>query len=115
MRPNCEAKIAAEHNNLPLYLLGFSLGALVFEYLESVHKAGYFMDRLYLMNCILFSGSSLALPAANHVIDRLDLSGFDTAHNKAFSHDEAVKIIQDGRGTQFDPALTDAFIKVMEQ
>jgi putative two-component system response regulator len=36
-------------------------------------------------------------------------------YKKAFSHAEAVKIIQDGRGTQFDPALTDVFIKVMEQ
>jgi response regulator RpfG family c-di-GMP phosphodiesterase len=36
-------------------------------------------------------------------------------YKKAFSHAEAVKIIQEGRGTQFDPALTDVFIKVMEQ
>jgi putative two-component system response regulator len=36
-------------------------------------------------------------------------------YKKAFSHTEAVKIIQEGRGTQFDPALTDVFIKVMEQ
>jgi esterase/lipase len=35
----CEAKIAAEHNNLPLYLVGFSLGALVFEYLMNEDTA----------------------------------------------------------------------------
>jgi alpha-beta hydrolase superfamily lysophospholipase len=35
----CEAKIAAEHNNLPLYLLGFSLGALVFEHLMNEDTA----------------------------------------------------------------------------
>jgi putative two-component system response regulator len=35
-------------------------------------------------------------------------------YKKAFSHTEAVKIIYDGKGTQFDPALTDVFIKVME-
>jgi putative two-component system response regulator len=34
-------------------------------------------------------------------------------YKKAFSHAEAVKIIQDGRGTQFDPVLTDIFIGVM--
>jgi putative two-component system response regulator len=36
-------------------------------------------------------------------------------YKKAFSHAEAVGIIRDGRGTQFDPALTDVFIKVIEQ
>lgn len=35
----CEAKIAAERDNLPLYLLGFSLGALVFEYLMNENTA----------------------------------------------------------------------------
>jgi putative two-component system response regulator len=31
-------------------------------------------------------------------------------YKKAFSHAEAVKIIQDGKGTQFDPVLTDVFV-----
>ncbi|GHV83178.1 hypothetical protein AGMMS50212_05180 [Spirochaetia bacterium] len=35
----CEAKIAAECDNLPLYLLGFSLGALVFENLMNKNTA----------------------------------------------------------------------------
>jgi putative two-component system response regulator len=35
-------------------------------------------------------------------------------YKKAFSHAEAVKIIRDGKGTQFDPELIDVFIKVME-
>jgi putative two-component system response regulator len=35
-------------------------------------------------------------------------------YKKAFSHTTAVKIIQDGQGSQFDPALTDIFIRVME-
>jgi putative two-component system response regulator len=34
-------------------------------------------------------------------------------YKKAFPHTEAVRIIQDGRGTQFDPVLTDLFINVM--
>jgi putative two-component system response regulator len=35
-------------------------------------------------------------------------------YKKAFSQQEAMTIIQDGRGTQFDPVLTDVFIKIME-
>ncbi|GMO42837.1 MAG: hypothetical protein Ta2F_18620 [Termitinemataceae bacterium] len=35
----CEARIAAERDNVPLYLLGFSLGALVFEYLMNENTA----------------------------------------------------------------------------
>jgi esterase/lipase len=35
----CEARIAAERANLPLYLLGFSLGALVFENLMNENTA----------------------------------------------------------------------------
>jgi putative two-component system response regulator len=34
-------------------------------------------------------------------------------YKKAFSHEEAIRIIQEGKGTQFDPALTDIFIEVM--
>jgi putative two-component system response regulator len=34
-------------------------------------------------------------------------------YKKAFSHQEAVKIIQDARGTQFDPVLADIFITVI--
>jgi putative two-component system response regulator len=35
-------------------------------------------------------------------------------YKKAFTHAEAVQIIHDGKGTQFDPALTDVFIKIIE-
>jgi putative two-component system response regulator len=34
-------------------------------------------------------------------------------YKKAFSPAEAAKIIREGRGTQFDPALTDVFLSVM--
>jgi putative two-component system response regulator len=34
-------------------------------------------------------------------------------YKKAFSHAEAVKIIHDGKGTQFDPSLTDVFVAVI--
>jgi putative two-component system response regulator len=36
-------------------------------------------------------------------------------YKKAFTHDEAVKIITEGKGTQFDPVLTDLFVEVAEQ
>jgi putative two-component system response regulator len=37
----------------------------------------------------------------------------ERSYKKAFSHAEAVKIIQDGKETQFDPVLTDIFVAVM--
>jgi putative two-component system response regulator len=38
----------------------------------------------------------------------------ERSYKKAFSHAEAVKIIHESKGTQFDPALTDVFITVIE-
>ena len=35
-------------------------------------------------------------------------------YKEAFSHEEALRIIQEGRGTQFDPDLTDLFIGLSE-
>ncbi|MDR1252039.1 MAG: HD domain-containing protein, partial [Treponema sp.] len=37
----------------------------------------------------------------------------ERSYKKAFSHAEAVRIILEGKGTQFDPVLTDIFIEVM--
>jgi len=39
----------------------------------------------------------------------------DRPYKKAFSHDEAIKIIIEGRGTQFDPSLTDLFIRISDK
>ncbi|MDR2575977.1 MAG: response regulator [Treponema sp.] len=36
-------------------------------------------------------------------------------YKKAFSHEEAVRIITEGSGTQFDPALVEVFINAAEQ
>jgi putative two-component system response regulator len=36
-------------------------------------------------------------------------------YKKAFSHEEAVRIIGEGSGTQFDPALVDVFMRVSDQ
>ncbi len=36
-------------------------------------------------------------------------------YKNAFSHEEAVRIISEGRGTQFDPALVDIFINAADR
>jgi putative two-component system response regulator len=36
-------------------------------------------------------------------------------YKKAFPHEEAVKIISEGKGTQFDPVLTDLFLEVADK
>jgi len=36
-------------------------------------------------------------------------------YKEAFSHEEAVRIIKEGSGTQFDPSLVDVFIRVAEK
>jgi len=36
-------------------------------------------------------------------------------YKNAFSHEEAVRIISEGRGTQFDPALVDTFINAADR
>jgi putative two-component system response regulator len=36
-------------------------------------------------------------------------------YKKAFTHEEAVRIITEGSGTQFDPALVDVFLRAEEQ
>ena len=36
-------------------------------------------------------------------------------YKKAFSYDESLKIIQEGRGTQFDPVITDAMLEIKDE
>ena len=38
----------------------------------------------------------------------------ERVYKKAYSKEEAVRIIKEGRGTQFDPVLTDLFLKALE-
>jgi putative two-component system response regulator len=45
--------------------------------------------------------------------DVYDALTSDRPYKKAFTHEEAVKIILEGKGVQFDPVLTDIFITVM--
>lgn len=39
----------------------------------------------------------------------------DRPYRKAYSKQEAIKIIKDGSGTQFDPRIVDIFLKILQQ
>jgi putative two-component system response regulator len=49
------------------------------------------------------------------IVDVYDASVSDRPYKKAFSHEETVKIISDGKGGHFDPHLVDLFIKVSDE
>ncbi|GHU66683.1 two-component system response regulator [Spirochaetia bacterium] len=49
------------------------------------------------------------------IADVYDALISERSYKRALSHEEAVQIIQDGRGTQFDPQLTDIFASVSDQ
>jgi len=49
------------------------------------------------------------------IADVYDALISERPYKKAFTHEEAVKIISDGRGTQFDPALVDIFINIADE
>ena len=46
------------------------------------------------------------------IVDVYDALVSERPYKKAFSHEEAMKIISEGRGTQFDPNLTDLFLSL---
>jgi len=46
------------------------------------------------------------------VADVYDALRSNRSYKKAILHDKAVAIILEGRGTQFDPAVVDAFMKL---
>lgn len=46
------------------------------------------------------------------IADVYDALISERPYKNAYSHDEAMKIITEGRGTQFDPVLTDLFIEI---
>jgi putative two-component system response regulator len=49
------------------------------------------------------------------IADVYDALVSDRPYKNAFSHEDAAKIISDGRGTHFDPALVDLFLSVSGQ
>jgi len=49
------------------------------------------------------------------IADVYDALTSDRPYKKAFTHEEAVKIILGGRGTHFDPDLVDAFLEISDK
>lgn len=49
------------------------------------------------------------------IVDVYDALISDRPYKKAFTHEKAVEIIHEGRGTQFDPLLTDLFVAINEE
>jgi putative two-component system response regulator len=49
------------------------------------------------------------------IVDVYDALVTERPYKKAFTHEEAVKIITEGSGTQFEPALVDLFLMEQEK
>jgi len=49
------------------------------------------------------------------IADVYDALISERPYKKAFTHEEAVRIISEGRGTQFDPCLTDLFLDIQDE
>ncbi len=61
-------------------------------------------------------GEDIPLPGRlMAIIDVFDALVNKRVYKPAFSHEEALKIIAEGRGTHFDPEITDAFFDVEEE
>jgi HD-GYP domain-containing protein (c-di-GMP phosphodiesterase class II)/CHASE2 domain-containing sensor protein len=49
------------------------------------------------------------------VVDVYDATVMRRRYQKAMSHEDALKVIVDGRGSHFDPAVVDAFVEISER
>jgi HD-GYP domain-containing protein (c-di-GMP phosphodiesterase class II) len=49
------------------------------------------------------------------VVNVYDSSISDRVYRKGLSHEEACKVILDGRGTMFDPLIVDVFYKIRDR
>jgi len=49
------------------------------------------------------------------VVDVYDALTSNRCYRRSMSHDEAVALIAQGRGTQFDPVISDAFLRIQER
>jgi putative two-component system response regulator len=101
--------------------------------IEEMMKAVTDKDSIYLRHCYDISYShherfdgkgypqglkgtaiplSARLAALSDVYDALVCA---RVYKAAMSYEEAIKIITDGRGTQFDPVLTDAVVQIQDR
>src|SRR5215831_8534166 len=61
-------------------------------------------------------GEEIPLPGRlMAVVDVYDATVMRRRYQKAMSHDDAMKVITDGRGTHFDPAVVDAFVEIARE
>jgi putative two-component system response regulator len=61
------------------------------------------------------AGEEIPLPARiMALIDVYDALMSKRPYKEPFTHEESVRIIEEGRGTQFDPVLTDLFISIAD-
>jgi putative two-component system response regulator len=49
------------------------------------------------------------------LVDVYDALVCSRVYKAAMSYDKAIQIISDGRGTQFDPLLTDAVLEIQDE
>jgi putative two-component system response regulator len=62
------------------------------------------------------AGKDIPLPArVMAIVDVYDALISERPYKKPFTHEEAMKIIKEGKGTQFDPALTELFLSASDQ
>jgi len=62
------------------------------------------------------AGLDIPLPARlMAIIDVYDALISERPYKKPFTHEEAIKIINEGKGIQFDPALTELFLSISDQ
>jgi CHASE2 domain-containing sensor protein len=61
-------------------------------------------------------GEEIPLPGRlMAVVDVYDATVMRRRYQKAMSHDDAMKVIIDGRGTHFDPDVVDAFVEIARE
>jgi putative two-component system response regulator len=61
-------------------------------------------------------GGDIPLPGRlMSIIDVYDALVNERVYKTAYSHEEAREIMSAGRGTQFDPAITDAFFDIIDE
>jgi putative two-component system response regulator len=61
-------------------------------------------------------GENIPLPARlMAIIDVYDALTSERPYKEPFSHGEAIEIIKNGRGSHFDPKLTDLFLSISDK